>query len=1522
MRRAVATTAFCLVATLAGPLPQAVSAVPPPMPVGLAAQQPNSSTTVLSWEHAPGATRYDVQVDDTPGFVSPEVSVSTVSNAYAPTQNLKSGTQYWRVRAFNATGDPSGYTESTFTKAAVEVPVLVSPANDTKLQQPTDPPVLTWNPSAGATSYLVEVDGDIDFVGSSTYEVKSTSLVVPDPLAAGDWFWRVVAAKDNNLKSQPSAARSFVVAAIPAPEITSPPDDADHELQDVVLDWRPVPGAVSYQVEVATNTDFSDGSLIERRTGIRGSRFSPATTYDNNQYYWRVRAVDTAGQPTPWTEARYNFNRTWPMRPVPVYPAAAGNEEVPAPLYFQWEPIQHASEYELQVGTQENFSVGTYKSCRVAGTTYTPGMFSVNSTGIPTDFRENEVCTPVTGEINYWRVRGLDRPFSRPGSLPGVKSLFSAAQAFVYAPNSITNMTPRNGAVVDVPTLSWTPTVGAQTFDIVVKREDGSVVDTATTYANSYTPKGGTRLPAGRYTWSIIGSSTKGPGSLRYTNSFEISGNLPVSGAAPLTPLSPTSSTGGITTTPSLTWEPMTGAAYYKVSIGNASDTNQVWFAPEYTNLLGQPVPFPAMTEISNRLTLAGTYDWQVEAFDKDNLRIGVGTEGRFTVQQIAVVTGHAVALGGQQLDANYTGPKNPCTQTTGQCSVPATPVLRWTPDPRVAYYMVYVSEDASFTNILEPENAIPATTNSLYAPALDNDDSTYADNQAGKAYYWHIRPCRGPRNCGPDPMSQKDLAQGTFTKRSPGVTGLTSSDPAGGEITFTWDDYYATNQDYTWAQTGERSPQAGKQYRIEVSFNGTVIDQQLVDQTTYTATDRLYPEGTLDWRVQAIDSDDNGLTWSTTKQVVKRSPQVTLTSPVASAAVAGTTPFRWEPQAFSASYDVEINRNEDTTFAAGTRVSASYGVRTAAYTPSAPLPASTTPYVWRVRRIDAYGNPGPWSQPGRFTVTADSVTLLSPSLNASVAPNGPVLQWQPVVGATTYDVAVTPLSGQSTSVSATTVATAHAPQGYLQTGSYRWTITARDALNAQIGQAQSTFVVDAQIMALQAPSIESPGGTGVGKTLSVTAPQWNMAGVETTYQWLRNGDVIYGATGPTYVLSTDDFGKPVTVRATGRKAGYLDGVSTSLPVATTSGDAVNNLTPPTVTGNPMVGSYLSANAGTWSGGWATTTSVVWLRDGQVIEGATSGLYQVSAADAERQIAIRVTARQTGYSDGVATSQPVVVQTLSATSAVQISAPSGIGVGATVTAIAPTWNQAPVSTTYQWLRDGQVMWSASGSAYVLTADDVDKTIAVRATGSKAGFPDGVSTSTGIVVTRGAAPSAVTPPTVRGTAKVGSMLTADPGTWTDSPSLTYQWLRNGAPIADATQGTYWLVGADAATQISVRVLASRTGRGQGAATSAAVAVAKVSSTTALGVSPFVVTKKVRAKLTITVTAPGVTGPTGVLTIKDGKKTLKKLTLSSTKKGVLVFKLPKLKPGKHKLKVSYAGSGVVAPSAGKLVVKVGR
>ena len=82
-----------------------------------------------------------------------------------------------------------------------------------------------------------------------------------------------------------------------------------------------------------------------------------------------------------------------------------------------------------------------------------------------------------------------------------------------------------------------------------------------------------------------------------------------------------------------------------------------------------------------------------------------------------------------------------------------------------------------------------------------------------------------------------------------------------------------------------------------------------------------------------------------------------------------GTTPFRWQPQAFAKSYDIEIYANNDTTFSSANRVASATGIRNAAYVPIDTLPASPDFYLWQVRRTDADGNKGPWSVTGRFKV-------------------------------------------------------------------------------------------------------------------------------------------------------------------------------------------------------------------------------------------------------------------------------------------------------------------------------------------------------------------------------------------------------------------------------------------------------------------------------------------------------------------------------------------------------------------------
>jgi len=85
---------------------------------------------------------------------------------------------------------------------------------------------------------------------------------------------------------------------------------------------------------------------------------------------------------------------------------------------------------------------------------------------------------------------------------------------------------------------------------------------------------------------------------------------------------------------------------------------------------------------------------------------------------------------------------------------------------------------------------------------------------------------------------------------------------------------------------------------------------------------------------------------------------------------------------------------------------------------------------------------------------------------------------------------------------------------------------------------------------------------------------------------------------------------------------------------------------------------------------------------------------------------------------------------------------------------------------------------------------------------------------GAVAAAQAAPVNTDPPTISGTATVGQTLTASNGTWSNTPtSFEYQWLRCNATgascvnVANGTQKTYTLVGADATHTMRVRVTAT-------------------------------------------------------------------------------------------------------------------
>jgi hypothetical protein len=80
------------------------------------------------------------------------------------------------------------------------------------------------------------------------------------------------------------------------------------------------------------------------------------------------------------------------------------------------------------------------------------------------------------------------------------------------------------------------------------------------------------------------------------------------------------------------------------------------------------------------------------------------------------------------------------------------------------------------------------------------------------------------------------------------------------------------------------------------------------------------------------------------------------------------------------------------------------------------------------------------------------------------------------------------------------------------------------------------------------------------------------------------------------------------------------------------------------------------------------------------------------------------------------------------------------------------------------------------------------------------------------------------PAITGTTTVGQTLTCSSGTWSHSPTFTYQWRRNGSKIAGATAATRVLAAGDAGALMSCTVTAKASGvsRSRTSAQTAAIA----------------------------------------------------------------------------------------------------
>jgi hypothetical protein len=310
-------------------------------------------------------------------------------------------------------------------------------------------------------------------------------------------------------------------------------------------------------------------------------------------------------------------------------------------------------------------------------------------------------------------------------------------------------------------------------------------------------------------------------------------------------------------------------------------------------------------------------------------------------------------------------------------------------------------------------------------------------------------------------------------------------------------------------------------------------------------------------------------------------------------------------------------------------------------------------------------------------------------------------------------------------------------------------------------------------------PAIAWPGGNtvnGMGATVTIntTVGSRYFVGIEGT------------ASNPPGIADHVDYGSI---------GEYILDITTATATFTTTPT-------PTISGTARVGAVLTAVPGSWSP--SATLTYSWKRGATVV--GTSSTYTPTSADRGSTLTVTVTGSASGYTSvskvsaatasvgyGVFASSPV--PTISGTARV----------GSVLTAVPGSWSPS-ATFTYAWKRGTTVV--GTSSTYTPTSADRGSALTLTVTGSATEYTSvsKVSSATALV---GYGVFAASPtPTISGTARVGSVLTAVPGSWSPSATFTYAWKRGTTVVG--TSSTYTPTSADRGSALTLTVTGSATG----------------------------------------------------------------------------------------------------------------
>jgi len=440
-------------------------------------------------------------------------------------QSLSNGSWYWRVWATDKLGNQSPYSETRQFSVSTVRPGLVSPT-DLSLLNYNDP-VLTWGAVPSAISYNIRLSrGDNvflnytlypdkiavnGFTGGTSYDVSVSTPPTPPIgiLEDGVWYWAVSSSLDSQAYS---GTWRFTVDTTgpPSPNLLTLTDGQVSQNKRPTFTWSTVSDTndlsnpVRYYIQISGDPTFPgdlgpvDGTTAwpspstfdpnwlaatYQRGPLTSTSFTPTSdfpetllTQPSNTYYWRVYAVDSAGNvgtnsltrnfrvstspPLLWGDSPAGGNGTCETWPTDCFPLVTANRDQialglrsPSNGFttntrnpsLEWRHsrcdcvVREISSYIIQYSTDITFPPD--KTTDIAGVFQVLGINPDNNLLLNMGYT---IQTPLFNGTYFWRVCAVDTA--------GNRTQFTAPWSFtVNVPDNEVPVTPQCSATIPCP---------------------------------------------------------------------------------------------------------------------------------------------------------------------------------------------------------------------------------------------------------------------------------------------------------------------------------------------------------------------------------------------------------------------------------------------------------------------------------------------------------------------------------------------------------------------------------------------------------------------------------------------------------------------------------------------------------------------------------------------------------------------------------------------------------------------------------------------------------------------------------------------------------------------------------------------------------------------------------------------------------------------------------------------------------------------------------------------------------------